>query len=265
MFHGDLRDGSLVRGAVKGQDVVLDLAGASGAAHSNRDPFRHLEDECGPHLGLFQACADSDPPPFLLFCSSRLVYGKPIQLPVDETHPLHPLSIYGVHKISLELYLKVFRAIRGLPFSVLRLSNAYGPNQPEETTHYGILNLFIQRAARGLPIQVYGDGRQKRDYVYVDDVITACLLLAMNPVCCGDTFNFGGREGIGVGDAARLVAALAGGTPVDSVPWPADTKSIETGDYQTDLARIDRLVGLPTQTRLRDGILATLEYYRGRD
>ena len=252
----------MVRAAVKNQTIVFDFAGSSGALVSNQEPFRHLEEECNPHLSLFQACAEADEPPVVAFCSSRLVYGKPIYLPVDEEHPLSPLNIYAVHKITLENYLKVFSGVRGLRFCVMRLSNPYGPYQPFETKNYGIINVFIRLAARGSPIVVFGDGRQKRDYIFVDDVVSAFFVTAMTEKCHGQIFNYGGRENISIIDAVQLISRLSGGTPVQYKPWPRDYETIETGDYQTDMQKIDQYTTLPSQAPLREGFLNTLDYYR---
>ena len=265
LFRGDLRDGELVRTAVKNQDIVFDFAGASGAVASNQEPFRHLEEECSPHLSLFQACSEIRKPPVVAFCSTRLVYGKPSYLPVDEKHPLAPRNMYAVHKITLENYLKVFASTKSLPFVILRLSNPYGPYQPKKTTNYGIINLFMRLAAQGSPITIFGDGRQQRDYVFVDDVVTAFLAAAMTKECYCRTFNFGGRHHISIQEAVQIIAEQAGNTPIKYEPWPDDYQQVETGDYYSNLQRIDRYIALPDHTSLRDGFLKTIQYYRQKE
>ncbi|MBM3223998.1 MAG: NAD-dependent epimerase/dehydratase family protein [Candidatus Tectomicrobia bacterium] len=120
VFHGDGRDRALVRAAVAQQSIVFDFLGTMGAVDSNHDPLRSLEEDCRPHLTLFQTCAEAPTPPLVLFCSSRLVYGKPQYLPVDEAHPCQPQSMYAVHKLTSEQHLQVLQQSHGLRFCVLR-------------------------------------------------------------------------------------------------------------------------------------------------
>ena len=240
----------------------MDFLGVAGAVDSNRDPNANLDEELRAHLSIFHACAVSRPSPVVLFCSSRLVFGAPRYLPVDENHPLAPGSIYALHKVTAEKYLELFAETKGLRSCVLRLSNPYGPNQAEGQRGYGIINLFLRNAARGKPIKLYGDGRQKRDYVHVDDVLGAFLPCAMNQKCHGQIFNFGGRTAISLREAAELIAQLAGGVRVVFEPWPADYRAVETGDYATDFRKIDSFLSLQAQRPLEEGFLEVLNSYR---
>jgi nucleoside-diphosphate-sugar epimerase len=241
---------------------VFDFAGVSGAVESNDNPLRSLEEDCRPHLSLFQACAEAQEPPLVVFCSSRLVYGKPQYLPVDESHPLAPQSMYAAHKITAENYLRVFGHTHGLRSCILRLSNPYGPHQPQVARSYSVLNQFIRAASEGVPIKIYGNGCQQRDYIYIDDVITAFLLCAIHEKCYGQTFNLGGRDSISIKTAVERIAWLAGGTPVHFEPWPQDYKAVETGNYRTDLRKIDSYLALPPPTPFEEGLSRTLDFYR---
>jgi len=262
VFRGDLRDRGLIRSAVENQAIVFDFAGVSGAVDSNENPLQSLEEDCRSHLSLFQASAEAKKPPLMVFCSSRLVYGKPQYLPVDEAHPLSPQSIYAAHKIAVENYLKVYSHTHGLRSCILRLSNPYGPQQTQEARNYGILNQFIRAASEGLPIKIYGDGQQQRDYIYVDDVILVFLLCAMHERCYGQIFNLGNRHRMGIRTAAQEIARLAGGTAIHFEPWPKHYKVIETGDYHTDLRKLDNYFTLPPQTSFAEGVRRTLHYCR---
>jgi UDP-glucose 4-epimerase len=262
VFRGDIRDPELVNAAVHGQDVVVDLLGAAGAVDSNRDPNSSLEDELRAHLSVFQACAVTRHSPVVLFCSSRLVFGVPKYLPVDENHPLAPGSIYAVHKITAEKYLEVFARTHGLRSCTFRLSNPYGPHQAEGARSYGIINQFLRNAARGKGIRIFGDGRQVRDYVHVEDVMGGLLPCAMNSKCHGQIFNFGGSFTVSLRDAAELIARLAGKVRVTYEPWPANYKAVETGDYATDFTKIDSVLNLPPQRSIEEGFLDVLNSYR---
>lgn len=262
VFVGDLREPGLVRDAVSDKTVVFDFAGSSGAVDSNRHPELDLERECRAKLNLFTACAEAERRPKVLFCSSRLVYGPPLYVPVDEKHPLSPQSFYAAHKIAAESYLKVLGQTHQLRSTVLRVSNPYGPYQSDGHKSYGVINQFLQRAARLEPIRVYGDGIQIRDYVHAGDLVAVFLLCGESSRCDGEIFNVGGREPVRLRDAAETITRLAGSPPVELAAWPADYEAVETGDYVTDLTKLDRTLGRVGQLRLDEGLSLSLEAYR---
>ena len=262
VFQADARDVDQVRAALLGQTVVFDFLGGAAAVGSNQDPLASLEGELRSHLTLFTTCAQLEPSPLVLFCSSRLVYGKPQYLPVDERHPLTAQSIYAANKIAAEQYLQALAQSRGLRSCILRLSNPYGPNQPEKNREYGIINRFLRAAAKGEDLFLYGDGGQKRDYIHVADVVTAFLLCAMSNRCEQQVFNLGGKTATSMREVVMLISELAGGVPVRFLPWPENYKAVETGDYFTDLTKISREISLPEQFDLAPGLANVLEAYR---
>jgi UDP-glucose 4-epimerase len=262
-FEGELTDPDFARAAVEGQSVVLDCIGRSGAVASNRDPGSNLRDECLPHLNLFEACAESGSLPTVVFLSSRLVYGRPVYLPVDESHPLQVESFYAAHKLNVENYLKVYAHTHGLPFVVLRLSNPYGPYRPAAGRDYGIINRFINDALKGRTIRVYGDGSQLRDYIYIEDAVIAMLSTAMVDACHGEIFNLGGPEALSIRDAVDRIRELCPEpNEVKFVPWPAEALQVETGDYWTDFEKLRGLVDLPKQTGFGEGVRRTFNQLR---
>lgn len=259
---GDLRDSAFVRKAISGQSVVFDFAGNSGPVQSNRTPLVNLDEELRAQLTLLHACSRERSRPLLMFCSSRLVYGRPLSLPVDESHPLSPQSIYAAHKIAAESYLNALAESSGLRYCIIRLSNPYGPYQPRGTRGYGVINQFLSAAAAGQPIRIYGDGVQRRDYIFVGDVITTFLLCAAEHSCERQVFNLGGAAAVTLREAAETICDLAGGTPIVYQPWPSEHMAIETGDYHSDLRKLQAFVALPAQVPLREGFGRTLAYYR---
>ncbi len=253
VVHGDMTDPEAVSAAVQGQELVFDFAGVSTPVRSNLAGVSGLNEECAPHLTLFTACVQCSPPPRVIFCSSRLVYGQPQYLPVDERHPLAPSCFYGAHKVLLEHYLLVLSRVSGLEFTIIRLSNPYGMSGTSMSTGQSVVNLFIDRARRGEALTVYGDGRQLRDYILVGDAIDAMLRSAVTPACRNDVFNLGSGHPISLRDAADLIVQRFGGR-VQTVPWPGDYLSTETGDYHTDLGKLRRVVELPALRTFEQGL-----------
>jgi UDP-glucose 4-epimerase len=261
--RADLLDTAAVTAAVEGQDYVFDLAGVAGAVGSNSDPVGSTDKECRPHLTLFAAAAAAKSRPVLSFCSSRLVYGKPDKLPVSESEPVKPASFYAVHKLTLEHYLRVLATTQGLRYTVFRLSNPYGPFWPEERKSYGLINQFIARALAGEPIDIFGDGSQQRDYIHVDDVVTAMLAGTAVGQCHGETFNLGGAEPVSIRQAVEIIAEEIPTAVVRFMPWPANYLAVETGDYRTDMTKLAGAVLLAPQLTFAHGLRRTLESVRG--
>ncbi len=260
--QADLRDAAAVAAAVEGQDFVFDLAGASGAVGSNLDPATNVKEECPPHLNLFTAAAAAASRPVVAFCSSRLVYGRPDRLPVAEEHPVRPASFYAVHKLTMEHYLRVLSTTRGLRACIFRLSNPYGPFWPTTTKSYGLINQFIARALAGEPIEIFGEGSQRRDYIHVEDCMNAILTATAEPTCWGETFNVGGAESLSIREAIDIISSEVAGTVIRHEPWPPEYLAVETGDYQSDLTKLQRFVRLPAQLTFREGLQRTLQSVR---
>jgi nucleoside-diphosphate-sugar epimerase len=247
---------------VQGQEVVLDFAGVTSAVNSNRDPCLSLIEECSPHLKLLAAAAKMASPPLIVFPSSRLVYGKPLYLPVDEAHPTAPTNIYGVHKLAVEHYLAIYQRTRGVPYLIFRVSNPYGPRQPTRYKGYGILNYFLQLAALGEPICIFGDGSQMRDFMHVTDLMAIMLQAIATPACYNHIFNVGGPEATPLRAAAECIARAAGGTPIWFDPWPAEQLAVETGDYFGCCDKIARYLDLIEPIPSERGLRHALRSYR---
>lgn len=265
VVNGDMNDIELVKELVKNQDIIFDFVGNTGAVESNRESYDNFRVECQPHLNLFKSCADLNPKVVVMFCSSRLVYGKPNYLPVDESHALSPESLYAVHKGTLEGYLHVFAKTAGLRSTIVRLSNPYGPNMEEKDCNYGLINIFLQKALRKEAITVFGDGSQCRDYIHVRDVISAFLSSAISPNCHGQTFNLGGDTTISIREVAEIITRVVGNPPIKFVKWPEEDKLVETGDYCSDLSKINSMVSCPKQLPLKETLSNIAHWYSGPD
>ena len=124
------------------------------------------------------------------------------------------------------------------------------------------LGSWFRSAILGEEILVYGDGKQKRDFTYVDDAVAAFLLAASRPEAVGQVYNLGSREVVDLAGLAELLVDVNGGGSVRFVPFPADRKAIDIGDYYADFSRIERELGWTPEVGLRDGVVRSLAYYR---
>lgn len=258
----DVRDQHSMDYLVRGQAFLFNLAGQVSHLDSMRDPFTDLEINCRSQLSILEACRQHNPGVRIVFSGTRQIYGKPQYLPVDERHPVDPVDVNGVNKVAGEWYHLVYQKVYGLRATSLRLTNTYGPRMRVVDARQTFLGVWLRRLIDGEELLVYGDGRQKRDLNYVDDVIEALLLAATRPEAVGEIFNLGGDEVLSLADLAALMVALNGGGQHRLVPFPAEQKAIDIGDYCGDFGRIQYVLGWRPRTPLRDGLARTLAYYR---
>jgi nucleoside-diphosphate-sugar epimerase len=261
-IQGDIRDLELMRRVVPGYDYIFSLAGQVSYVDSNTDPLLDLDINCKGHLQVLEACRRENPQAKLLFASSRFVYGRVEYNPVDENHPFNCLSIYGIHKLAGEKYYRFYHEAYGLKTMSVRIANPYGPRQQMKHSKYGIVNWFVRLALEGQPLTVFGDGQQRRDYIFNEDLAEGCMALMLSPGTEGQVYNLGTGAGAPFIEMARLVAATVPGTEVRQVEWPQDRYFVETGDYLSDITRITAATGWRPQITLQEGIERTVAYYQ---
>jgi UDP-glucose 4-epimerase len=247
---------------VKGQEVLFNLAGQVSHIDSMSDPFTDLEINCTSQLWILEAVRQQNPELKIVYAGTRQIYGKPQYLPVDEKHPLNPTDVNGINKISGELYHLVYHSVYGIRASSLRLTNSYGPRQLIRHSRQGFIGWFVRQALLGEEIQLFGDGQQKRDFNYVNDVVDAFLRAGALDAADGHVFNLGGEAAVALSDLVKLLVELAGRGSYRLVPFPPERKRIDIGDFYGDTTKIRTMLGWSPQVPLRQGLEATLAYYR---
>jgi UDP-glucose 4-epimerase len=247
---------------VRGQDVLFNLAGQVSHIDSMTDPFTDLEINCRSQLWILEAVRKNNPGVRIVYAGTRQVYGKPLRLPVDESHPLNPTDVNGINKISGELYHLVYNSVYGIQACSLRLTNTYGPRQLIRHSRQGFIAWFVRKAVLGEEIQIFGDGGQKRDFDYVDDVVDAFLRAGASEDAAGQVFNLGGETAISLLELARLLIEIAGKGSYALAPFPPERKLIDIGDFQADASKIRRELGWQPRVPLREGLERTVAYYR---
>jgi UDP-glucose 4-epimerase len=211
---------------------------------------------------MLEACRTNNPNVRVVFAGTRQVYGRPDYLPVDERHLVRPADINGVNKAAGEYYHLLYNNVFGVHACSLRLTNVYGPRQLIRHNRQGFIGWFIRLAIEDGDIQIFGDGSQMRDFVYVDDAADAFLRAGASDACDGDVFNVGGTEPISHRDLANLLVEVAGAGRIHYVEWPPEKKRIDIGSFYSDSTRFQQRVGWTPQIGLREGLKRTLTYYR---
>jgi UDP-glucose 4-epimerase len=258
----DVRMQTTMEALVRDQDVIFNLAGQVSHIDSMRDPYTDLEINCRAQLSILEACRKYNRTVRVVFAGTRQVYGRPDYLPVDEKHLVRPADINGVNKAAGEYYHLLYNNVFDVRACSLRLTNVYGPRQLIKHNRQGFIGWFIRLALEGREIQVFGDGSQLRDFVYVDDAADAFLRAGANDRCDGDVFNVGGDTPISHHDLAQLLVGLAGCGSVAFVEWPADKKRIDIGSFYSDSTKFRAATGWTPRMSLEDGLRRTLAFYR---
>lgn len=259
----DVRDGNGMQYLVSGQDFLFNLAGQVSHVDSMTDPMTDLEINCKSQLSILEACRKVNREIRIVHASTRQIYGKPKRLPADEDHPVQPIDVNGINKASGEMYHRVYGEVYGLRTTSLRLTNTYGPRQLLKHNRQGFAGWFIRRVVLGEEILIYGDGEQKRDFNYVDDVVEAFLTAAASDESHGDVFNLGGTPPTSLREFVEILYEVAGETPnYRLVPFPEERRRIDIGDFYTDYGKIRRKLGWEPRIDLREGARRTIAFYR---
>ena len=203
-----------------------------------RDPYTDLEINCRSQLTILEACRNNNPAVKVVFAGTRQVYGRPDSLPVSEAHLVRPTDVNGINKAAGEYYHLVYNNVFGVRACSLRLTNVYGPRQLIKHNRQGFIGWFIRLAIEGQTIQIYGDGSQLRDFVYVDDAADAFLRAGASDACNGEVFNVGGdiadqpprsRRRCWCGSPAPAASSTSS--------WPPEKKAIDIGSFYADSSR----------------------------
>lgn len=258
----DVRDEHSMNYLVQGHDYLFNLAGQTSHMDSMRDPYTDLEINCRSQLSILESCRKHNTDIKIVYASTRQIYGKPDYLPVDERHLVHPTDVNGINKMAGEWYHILYHNVYGIRACALCLTNTYGPRMRVKDARQTFLGIWIKRIIDEEPIQVWGDGLQIRDFTYVDDCVEAMLLAAMTPGAHGQIFNLGSAETINLRDLAALLVQINGAGQYEIIPYPADRKPIDIGDYYGDYRLIQGRLGWRPQVDLREGLARTLAFYR---
>ncbi|MFM7230014.1 MAG: NAD-dependent epimerase/dehydratase family protein [Cyanobacteriota bacterium] len=258
----DVRDPFATRELLKGVDWLFNLAGQTSHADSMTDPLTDLDINSKAQLSLLEAVRDVCPGAVVVFASTRQIYGRPQYLPVDEQHPINPVDVNGVNKHAGEQFHMLYHNVYGIRSVSLRLTNTYGPAMRIKDARQTFLGIWIRNLLTGRPIHVFGDGRQLRDFNYVDDVVTALLSAAAKEDCHGRIMNLGSSQVISLTELAQLVSSLQEGAHWELVPFPEERKRIDIGDYYSDHAMASSLLDWTPRVSLEEGLMRTVNYFR---
>src|SRR6266850_6155430 len=258
----DVRDPHAMARLVQSQDFLFNLAGQTSHLDSMSDPFTDLDINAKAQLFILEACRKHNPGVRIVFGSTRQLYGRPEYLPVDEKHPIDPIDVNGINKLAGEWYHLLYNDVYQIRACALRLTNTYGPGMRVKDARQTFLGIWVRQLIERKPIQIFGNGEQRRDFNFVDDVVDALLRAAASDDANGQVFNLGDHKHVTLRELAALLVKLNGGGEYELVPFPEDRRAIDIGDYYADFKKIEKLLGWSPEVVLDNGLKQTLAYYR---
>ncbi len=257
----DVRDRHSLGYLVRDQDLIFSLAGQVSHSESMQDPMTDLEINCRSQLSLLECCRHGNPGAKIVFASTRQIYGRPQYLPVDEKHPLVPVDVNGINKLAAEMYYSLYHDVYGMPTVSLRLTNTYGPRMDLASDRKGFVGIFVRQALRGEKIRIFGDGKQRRDFNFVDDVVDGLLIAGSDPSVDGRVFNLGHADPRSLLEFVEVLEALTR-CEHELVPFPSQAQAIDIGDYYGAFDAFREATGWTPRVDLREGLAKTLDYHR---
>jgi UDP-glucose 4-epimerase len=257
LIEGDIADPDTALQATEAVDGCFHLAAIASVE-------RGIHDWLGTHranltgaITIFDAIRQHGTKVPVVYASSAAVYGDCQTIPIRETAERRPLSAYGSDKYGCELHAITASHVHRIPTVGLRFFNVYGPRQDPKSPYSGVISIFCERIVNGAPINIYGDGAQTRDFVFVSDVVAALLAgMRLRPETAS-VFNVCTGEATSVRDLANVIGDLAGKNP-DARHMPP--RAGEIRESLGDPSEMQRVLGLGRMVRLRDGLATVVAH-----
>ncbi len=256
-FHKvDIRDFEALKNVMDGVEIVFHLAANANVPYSVEDPKYDFESNALGTFNVLKLSLDLGVEK-VIYASSAAVYGEPVYVPIDEKHPLNPISPYGASKLAGERLGFVYHSTYGLKFSALRIFNTYGERQ-RRYVMYDFLRKLAENPKR---LDVLGTGEQIRDFCYVKDCVEAFILAAEKNVAVGDAFNIAGGNPISIRDLAYLMVKMLGLDGQTEVVFTGKSWKGDIVKLYADISKIKSKLGFEPKVRLEEGILRLKRWF----
>lgn len=235
-------------------EVIYHLAAIAYVPYSFDHPREVFRANVEGTLNVLDACLEIPKLERVVVTSSSEVYGPAVRDSIDEEHPLNPTSPYAASKAAADRYAHAYCTTYKLPIAIIRPFNYYGPRHV-----YDVIPKFIKQILSGKPPTVYGDGSQSRDFVYVDDMLEAFLIMGSHPAAAGNTVNFGTHDHVTIKDLAEKVISLCG---ADFKPLFIKERLAEVARLQCSFEKAKKLFGWTPKISLEEGLKRNIAWIR---
>ena len=243
------------------RDIVFNCAASTSHPFSMREPWIDLDVNSRGVINLLETIRRFNREVKFIHIGTSTQLGKLQYQPADEKHPEFPTDIYSANKSVSEKYVLIYSEAYQVRATVLRLSNVFGPRASIHSPEFTFNNYFIGLALQGKVINVFGDGKQKRNVIYVDDVISALINASQTDSSNGETFFTVGDQHYSVAEIAESIVKNIGSGRVNFVEWPKERKSVEIGDAVISNKKIKEALNWSPQYDMENGLVKTKEFY----
>ncbi|WP_341961936.1 NAD-dependent epimerase/dehydratase family protein [Pseudomonas sp. RC10] len=256
---GDYQNREDIKKLLRGNEVCFHLISSSLPSNSNKDPSWDVSTNVCNSLHVMEEAVQAGIKNMIFISSGGTIYGEAQCSPIPETHPLEPTCSYGVTKLAIEKYLALFERLHGLPYKIIRLANPYGPGQDVNKAQ-GAISVFIERIRNQLPIQIWGDGSNVRDYIYIEDAVQG-ILAVMNHQGPDRIFNIGSGTGSSLSEIIGEISLIL--SPVSEIAFlPARQFDIKYNVL--DITKAQTLLNFKTNTTLAEGVGKTIAWQNSK-
>lgn len=254
-FIGYFGDTELLKKALQGQDIVIHSISTTVPETSNHDMLNDVESNLYPSLTLFKIASEQGVKRMVFLSSGGAVYGNPKIVPIPENHPKNPISSYGITKLAIEKYLALYSHLSGMEYNIIRPSNPYGPRQNPFGAQ-GIISVYLGKILKGEPIEIWGDGLVYRDYIYIDDLISAIYNVSISQVK-SKIFNIGSGEAVSILEIVKKIKKVL---DKDFDIKFLDGRDCDVSKVCLDISLASASLDFSPNVSLDEGILKTWEF-----
>lgn len=257
VVKADIRDKKKMLAETKDCEIIFHLA-VQCVRKSIRDPWFVHDVNAGGTLSVLNAALENKVKRFV-YVSSSEVYGTGFKVPMDENHPLNPRTIYGASKLAGEYYSLAYWRTYGLPTVVIRPFNTYGYNEHFEGPYGEVIPRFVVRALNGLPLQIFGDGKQTRDFTFVTDTVRGIFAVAEKFWTTGQVYNVARGEEVSIIDLAKKVLkTLKVKVPIEHLsPRPGDVLR-----HYADTSLVKQEIGFEAKMGIDEGLVEYVKWFK---
>ena len=259
-FH-DILNFDQITEHIVDKDIIFNCAASTSHPFSMREPWLDLDVNSRGVINLLEAVRRFNRNVKFIHLGTTTQLGKLQYQPADEAHPEFPTDIYSANKSVSEKYVLIYAKAYQMRATTIRLPNVYGPRSAITSPEFTFNNFFIGLALQGKEITVFGDGRQKRNVLYVDDAVSALILASKTDSTNEETYFAVGDHHYSVAEIAEATVKYIGSGKVKFVEWPKDRKLVEIGDAIISNQKIKKVLNWTPLYDLKDGLIKTKEYY----
>jgi UDP-glucose 4-epimerase len=244
------------------KDIIFNCAASTSHPFSMREPWIDLDVNSRGVINILEAIRRFNAYVKFIHLGTSTQLGRLHYQPADENHPEFPTDIYSANKSVSEKFVLIYANAYKMRAAVVRLSNVFGPRATIHSPEFTFNNYFIGLALQGKDITVYGKGNQKRNVVFIDDAVSALIMISQNDDVDGQTWFAVGDEHYSVAEIAEATIKYIGTGQVRFIEWPKGKKAIDVGDAILSNGKIKSILPWTPQDNLKSGLIKTRDYYR---